>query len=268
MTKKKLIRSRDGTEIYYEVYGEHSAGKPVLFFVHGVGGDLDAWQYVKNFLLAKKYSAVAMDIRGHGHSGHPRKPEAYKLERFVEDVIEVFDAEQLDKVILIGHSLGAVLTTHITLAHQKRVEKLILIAGSYLPPSYFKIPGSFALTDFLALISPPPVRAGHSIYPSQKHHKDIEIFGLMRTIARNSVMSYILSSREILKNDLTTELTKIEVPTLIISGSKDSVFPTNISELMHSQIKNSQLKIIKEANHVVVLNNAEETAELIGEFLI
>jgi pimeloyl-ACP methyl ester carboxylesterase len=170
-------------------------------------------------------------------------------------------------VILVGHSLGAVLTSHIALHHPERIEKLILISSSYIPPPYFKIPGMFFLFNMLAAISLPPIRPGHSTYPPGKHHKDIEVFGLIRTILRNSLRSYILSSKEILKSDIGTSLHNIQVPTLIISGNKDTIFPTPISLHIRSEIKDSALKVIDGGNHVVILNNAEEVARDISGFL-
>jgi len=264
---KKNVKSKDGTNLYYEVYAT-TKSHPVLFFVHGVGGDLDAWQYVKNNLFEKGFSSIAMDLRGHGKSDHPSSSKQYELDNFIEDVITVLDIEKIDKVILIGHSLGAVLVTHVALRHQERIEKLIIISSSYIPPSYFKIPGIFLLINTLAMVSLPPLSGRHSIYPLGKHHKDIEAFGLIRTIIRNSLRSYILSSKEILKLNMGASLKGIGVPTLIISGAKDSIFPTKISEYIHSQIPQSQLKIIPGANHVVILNNIKETTDYICDFLI
>jgi pimeloyl-ACP methyl ester carboxylesterase len=279
-TVKRKAVCNDGVNIYYEVYRAGNAGngsiaadasanarRPVLFFVHGVGGDLDAWQFIKNALLEKGFSSIAMDLRGHGKSDHPRSRAKYHLDYFIKDVMTVIEAEKLDKVILVGHSLGAVLTTHIALRHQEKIERLILISSSYLPPAYFKLPGMFLLSDILTAVSPPPFHAGHSIYPPEKHHDDIEILGLIKTIARNSLMSYLLSSKEILKSNIAAYLPDIKIPTLIISGDKDTVFPTPISEYIHSKIPRSELKIIPGGNHVLILNNIDEVTRCITDFI-
>lgn len=266
-TSKKYIKSNDGTSLYYET-NITDAQNPVIFFIHGVGGDLDAWQYVKDKLLPKGFSSITMDLRGHGKSGHPFSFKKYKLSNFIEDAIKIMDFEKIEKVILIGHSLGAVLATHIALARPERIEKLILISSSYSPPPYFKIPGALLLCNALALLSPPPIYPKHSIYPPEKFHKDVEIFGLIKTIIRNSLKSYLLSSKEILKTNIKSDLKNIKTPTLIISGNKDTIFPAPISENIHSQVPNSKLEIIKNANHVIVLNNINETVEHISNFLL
>ena len=71
-TLKKTFRTSDGLEIYYELYAEQgSNAKPEILFVHGLGGDLDAWQYVIAEIASKNIPCMAMDLRGHGHSTHP-----------------------------------------------------------------------------------------------------------------------------------------------------------------------------------------------------
>ena len=263
---KKNIKSKDGINIHYEINTKNT-NKQFLFLVHGVGGDLDAWQYAKHKFLEKDFSIIAMDLRGHGESDHPYSFEKYKVNNFIEDVLTILDEEKIDKVILIGHSLGAVLTTHIALHRPERIEKLILVSSSCFPPAYFKIPGIFWLINTLSFFSLPPIYPKHSIYPPGKIHKDIEVFGLIRTIMRNSLRSYLLSSKEILKSNLDKSLKEIKIPTLIISGDRDSVFPIEISKHIHSQINNSQFKTIKGANHVIPLNNTDEMVSIIDSFL-
>jgi pimeloyl-ACP methyl ester carboxylesterase len=266
---KKTIKSKGGIDLYYEITPENASGTKglTLFFIHGVGGDLDAWQFVRAKLHQKEFSTIAMDIRGHGISGHPRDSKSYTLTYFMDDMIAVLDAEKINKVILIGHSLGAVLVTHFAIHHQERIEKLVLISSSYIPPHYFTIPGIFPLINTLAFLSPPPLNKRHSYYPPGKHHEDVETYGLIRTIMRHSLKSYLLSSKEILKTNIESSLHLIKVPTLIISGTKDTVFPTKISEHIHSLIPHSQLKLIEGANHVVVLNNVNEVVNDISDFI-
>lgn len=269
LKSKKTTVSRDGTNIYYETHaGEQQL--PIIFLLHGVGGDLDAWQYVENTLLSKGSSCIAVDLRGHGYSGHPRTFEKYKLEYFIEDFNAVLEAENLKSVILVGHSLGAILATHIALACPEKIEKLVLISSSYVPPAYLRLPvlkqAALFIMNVLSLISPPAFKPQHSIYPPQKFHKDYEPFGLIRTIWHNSLLSYLLSSKGILLPELSSQIPKITMPTLILSGDKDSIFPTSISRRIHQNIKGSEFKIIPNGNHVLVLNNFEQVAQAILDF--
>jgi pimeloyl-ACP methyl ester carboxylesterase len=268
--QKKYIESSDGISLYYETYYTESKS-PTIFLLHGVGGDLDAWQFIRDNLLEKGFSCIAMDIRGHGYSGHPRSFKSYEIEHFVQDFIDIIDAENLSTVILIGHSLGAVLATHIALAYKDRLEKLVLISPSYIPPPYLHLPIlkqiSTTLIAILSIISPPPMKPWHSTYPVGKFHKDFELYGLVRTITKNSLRSYLLSSKETLRHELQSKLKEIKLPTLILSGDKDSIFPIPIAEFIHSQIPQSKFEVIKDGNHVLVVNNVNEVSEAIYNFI-
>ena len=112
--------------------------------------------------------------------------------------------KNLDKIFLIGHCYGAVVAENFALNFSEKLKGLVLISGTYRPPLYlssrWKITYSKFFTKLFAWLSPPPIYPGHSIYPINKIHKDYEIFGLVRTILRNSWGSYLLTTREIIKS--------------------------------------------------------------------
>jgi pimeloyl-ACP methyl ester carboxylesterase len=104
------VASEDGLTIYYDVRGE---GDKTLVFVHGWSCDRSYWQdQVDEF--AKTYRVVTVDLGGHGQSGLDR--EDWTIPTFGADVAAVVDNLQLDKVILIGHSMGG--PTIIEAAHR------------------------------------------------------------------------------------------------------------------------------------------------------
>ncbi|MEO8065484.1 MAG: alpha/beta hydrolase [Candidatus Doudnabacteria bacterium] len=267
---KKFIKSRDGKDLYYEV---RAAGtdKPTLFFLHGVGGDLDAWHFVESALNAQGFSSIAMDLRGHGHSAHPDKAESYGINHLVEDVSVILRQEKPDKIILIGHSFGAIVAYHFAQAFPESLKKLVLISPIFHAPAYLRSGGSKKLAhkaiDVLAGLSPKPIRPGHSKYPAGKFHKDYEIFGLIRTIMRNSLKSYLLNSKISIDLDSESNAHQLQTETLIIAGDKDSVFPVESTKRIQSKIPRSKIEIIEGGNHVVILNNADEVTRSILNFL-
>lgn len=267
--QRKTTRSADGTEIYYETYGNPGA-QPRLLFVHGIGGDLDAWQFVLQPLLSAGYSGVALDLRGHGYSGHPRKAAGYTTARMIEDVAAVAEAEG-GPFVVVGHSGGAVLVESFALAHPELVCGLVLIAGSYGPPHYMRHKALRALSNagiaIGGIISPRAGKPWHSPYPPGKHHKEIEVRGLARTMYHNSLASYLYFSRELLRVDLGDSLARIQAPTLLVVGEEDGIYPVAISQAMHEKIPNSTLVIIPNANHVLPLNNAADVVDSMLKFL-
>ena len=268
--ESKYIKSADGHTIYYET-SIADANAPVVVLVHGIGGDVDGWEYVRDILIRDGMSTVALDVRGHGYSAHPRRFKDYKMDLILKDILHVLDAEHFDRVILVGHSGGAILALNFALAHQDRLQALVLLAGSYRAPAYMRS----RLTKYIAhgiialgaMVSPPHFGPWHSTYPREKFNREYEPWGLTRTIMRNSLRSYLLVGRELMSVDLEHRLEEIKVPTLIVAGEKDSIYPLAISKKMHEKIQGSQLKIISGANHVLILNNIEVTAGYIVDFL-
>ncbi len=268
--ESKYIKSADGHTIYYET-SIADAKAPVVVLVHGIGGDVDGWEYVRDILIGNGMSTIALDVRGHGFSAHPRRFKDYKLDLMLKDILHVLDAEHLDRVVLVGHSGGAILALNFALAHQDRLQALVLLAGSYRAPAYMRSQFTkyiaHAMIAIGAFISLPHFGPWHSTYPREKFNREYEPWGLTRTIMRNSLRSYLLISRELVSIDLESRLAEIKVPTLIVAGENDSIYPLAISKKMHEKIQGSQLEIVPGANHVLILNNIEETAGYIVDFV-
>jgi pimeloyl-ACP methyl ester carboxylesterase len=94
------VRSFDGVKISYDVQGK---GEPVLVFVHGWSCSREYWkEQAAHF--AKKHKVVTIDLAGHGQSGLSRKD--YTIEAFGKDVATVAEKLNLNRIILVGHSMG------------------------------------------------------------------------------------------------------------------------------------------------------------------
>ncbi len=94
------VVSADGTTIRYEVEGN---GEPALVFIHGWCCDSGYWKNQIPY-FSKRYTVVTIDLAGHGESGMDR--ETWSTEGFGEDIAAVVEKLGLDRVILVGHSMG------------------------------------------------------------------------------------------------------------------------------------------------------------------
>lgn len=114
-----MVPSGDGTLISYEIYG---SGDPTLVFVHGWSCDA---RYFREQIpyFSRDHRIILMDLAGHGHSGSHRA--RYTMKAFGEDVKAVVEAENLDKIILIGHSMGGNVIAEATLLLPDKVLGLI-----------------------------------------------------------------------------------------------------------------------------------------------
>lgn len=96
----KFITSPDGVRIAYETHGH---GPVTLVFIHGWSCDRSYWS-AQLPVFAKKYRVVAMDLGGHGESGLNRQD--WSIASFANDVVSLVWKLRLQRVILIGHSMG------------------------------------------------------------------------------------------------------------------------------------------------------------------
>jgi pimeloyl-ACP methyl ester carboxylesterase len=119
--QKSAATSSDSIHISYEVHGN---GTTALVFVHGWSCDRTYWKgQVGPF--SRKYKVVTIDLPGHGESGFGRKD--WTMEAFGEDVAAVVKVLDLNKIIMIGHSMGSVVIAEAARHLQGRVSGLVMV---------------------------------------------------------------------------------------------------------------------------------------------
>ncbi len=115
------VASADGVPILYHAAG---SGEPALVFVHGWSCDADYWAaQVRHFAPFRR--VVAIDLAGHGGSGADR--QAWTIEAFARDVAAVVESLDLDRVVLVGHSMSGPVTVEAARLMPDRVVALVPI---------------------------------------------------------------------------------------------------------------------------------------------
>jgi pimeloyl-ACP methyl ester carboxylesterase len=109
----------DGVPIHYVSLG---AQRTAVVLVHCWGCDSGEWQATMSH-LAPRVRVVAIDLAGHGASGHDRK--AWTVRAFAEDVRSVVEGLGLEHVVLVGHSMGGPVVVEVALAMPGRVVGVI-----------------------------------------------------------------------------------------------------------------------------------------------
>jgi len=271
------ITTKDGTQIYYKDWGE---GQPVVFS-HGWPLSADAFEDQMFYLAQHGYRCIAHDRRGHGRSSQPWNGN--DLDTYADDLAELTEALDLKDAIHVGHSTGGgEVVRYIGRHGSERVAKAVLIGA--IPPVMVKSdknPGGTPIEEFDKL------RAAVVADRSQ-FWKDLSMpfYGYNRPGARISEgvrESFWLQGmmcgfpgsffciKAFSETDLTEDLKKIEVPTLIIHGDDDQIVPIDDSARLSAKIvKGATLKVIAGAPHGLCtthkdLINAELLAFFKGE---
>ena len=236
------ITTKDGTSIFYKDWGTG----PTVVFSHGWPLNADAWDAQMLFLGRRGYRVVAHDRRGHGRSEQTWTGNDY--DTFADDFAELLEKLDLKDVTLVGHSMGGgEVARYIGRHGNKRVKRAVIIGG--IPPVMLKSdknPGGLPMPVFDG------IRAGLVADRSQ-FYKDVSIpfYGYNKPDAKPSqgvrdnfwlqgMQSSIVASYECVKafseTDLTEDLGKIEVPTLIIHGDADQRWSLDRTVHFRSQL--------------------------------
>jgi pimeloyl-ACP methyl ester carboxylesterase len=112
--------------LHAQVWGD--ATLPPLVALHGWLDNAGSFARLAP-RLAARYRVIALDLPGHGHSGHLAAGASYHYVDYVQAVLAAADALQLDRYSLLGHSLGAGIAALVAAASPERIERLLLIEG-------------------------------------------------------------------------------------------------------------------------------------------
>ncbi len=261
------LTTSDQQEIYYEI---DQKGKDCIVFLHGLGGNLSAWKPTRDILQSNGFKTLAIDLRGQGKSSRPGAKTKYTFERLSKDVQEVLEYENIKKCILVGHCYGGVVSIYLANMYPSLIERLILINTTYKKPfenNLFSNKISRNIMNSLAQILPSNWSKNEVNFEKYKGTTDHDPKRICSDILHTSSRSYIYLLNRILNLNAKNKLDAIQCPTLVISGSKDTVYPTKISKDIARFIKNGKLEVVEGENHIIVINNPAKTAELIQDFI-
>lgn len=217
-------------------------GEPFLL-LHGWSSSAERWQNVLEMISKKGLKVIAPDLPGFGKSDFPRHPWGLdEYSEWLDGFIKNFPETQ-NGFYLAGHSFGGAVAANFVIKNQNNVKKLFLIAPSCIRKKTTKKSVLGFITKFL------------------KNFKNVPLHGLIRRIfyryivGRSDYLSVSESMKDtyltVISQDLSNELSKISIPTVIIWGDKDNFVPVKDAYFIKSQIKNSELKIIKDKEHML-----------------
>lgn len=247
-------------DLCYSTYGSG----PAMVLIHSGGVDSRVWLELVP-LLARTHRVVTFDALGTGFSPPPQEPI-----KLVEDLLGLLDHLKLNKVILIGHSIGGELGTNFTLTYPERVERLVVIAPSLTGYTYSD---TYQLwMNELNSLAPDidkmkQFSLNGPIYRNvmASHYRDF--FDEMHTQYFTRVFTEWRSFELIWPQPPAIErLEKIEVPTLFVYGTKDWSDMSEIAD-EYRRVPSVAFITIQDADHMIPLTHSKELAEHIHSFL-
>lgn len=253
---------------------------PAMVLVHGFTLAAAIWHFQLPALAAAGYRVVAYDQRGHGASTAGR--EGLTLDRLAADLGQVLDALDLDRAVVVGHSMGGMVALrHLAADPQAaaghgRVGGLALVATSANPVVGSGVPGARAV---IAAARPLLARAGwatsrlpgpslgggdlsfllaRATFGDQPSTSQVTLTRDITAAVPAKVAAELLT--EIVRFDEFATLARLDLPTTVVVGTNDLMTPVRHAQAMAECIPGADLVVLEGCGHMVMLERPRELA--------
>ncbi len=256
----------DGTHIAYSAWGRRD-GTPVLM-IQGLGVDGRGWALQRG-AFGRRHRCVAVDNRGTGHSDAP--PGPYDLSRMAEDAVAVLDAAGIERAHVVGASMGGVIAQIIGVLHPDRVRSLTLACTACRHHEWRR--------ELLAEWANEVTERGMSaltddgmrwlIGPRLQRRFGVFVNVLARVLIQTPPHAFAAQVDAILAatDELRFELPNIVAPTLVITGSQDTLTPLGDAEELAELITTARLFVLRGAAHGLMAEAPNAFNDVVLRFL-
>ena len=240
---------------YYDV-----GSGPALVLLHGIGGDADEWVFCFE-PLSRSHRVIALDLPGFGRSDKPAME--YTVAAFVDFIEQFLKELHLNRVHLLGESLGGWIASAFALKFPQLIDKLILVdaAGVWgditTLPIDVRVSTREHLRDVFRLI----------FYNKELATDALVDYGYYLHLERGDGATIDSLLRNTPGERLDGVITGITLPTLIVWGEHDEMIPLRVGQNLHRLIPGSKLVVIPECGHVPELEKPEELVKAVLGFL-
>ena len=239
--------------------------KSPIIFIHGVGLNKEIWEPQINFF--KNYNTLAYDLLGHGKT--PLNKSELSFEDFSEQLLNLIDELNFDKIHLVGFSLGALIARHFSFKHNDRLKSLLIHASIY------------KRTEEQKRVVKNRFEVAKTERPASKHaalrrwlsedfiKKKPEIYKKIYSILEKNNPADFLKCYEIFVNyvDDDNMLKKINVDTLITAGENDVGSTPEMSKNLSKVIQGSKFVEIKGGKHLCGIECANDVNITFKKFI-
>ncbi|TQJ46975.1 alpha/beta hydrolase [Streptomyces sp. NBC_00080] len=245
----------DGAALTYDDEGPRDGDGVPLVFVHGWTANRHRWDHqVAHF--AERRRVIRLDLRGHGESSGAGVKTVAEL---ATDLLALLDHLEIERFVLIGHSMGGMISQTVALSHPERVERMVLV-NSIGRMTYSRgrglLMGVSTLVPFKLFVATNIQRAFAPGYPRE------EIRAYIKSSAdtpREVVMTLYGAMRAF---DVLDRVGEIQAPTLMIHGYHDIQLPVQQMLRMAKAYPDATVRVLDAGHELPVEKPAELTAAI------
>ena len=256
----------NGIHIHYEVHG---SGEPLLLIM-GLGANATALE-MQIPAFSREFQVIAFDNRGAGRSDKPSG--AYSISLLADDAAALLDELGIGGAHVFGMSMGGMIAQELVLRHPERVKTLVLGATMCGGPNAI-MAGPQMIQQWISAAGLPleqAIEVGLTFLYSEEFLADNKQWLMKRSFELSSLMPppHALQSQVIavLGFNAYDRLQRVQVPTLILTGTKDKIIPAANSRILAERIASARLEEFPGSGHGFLVENAEEINQAVLGFL-
>ncbi|MGN6608372.1 MAG: alpha/beta fold hydrolase [Jatrophihabitans sp.] len=264
----------------YRIGGWDSGGSPVLL-LHGIGDSSATWAEVLP-MLAEHHLVVAPDFLGHGGSDKPRAD--YSAPAFANGMRDLLTLLEIERVTIVGHSLGGGVAAQFAYQYPELVERLVLVAaggaGLRVSPLLRLAATPFTEIGLAALRLPTAplwLKAAIELLCLLDADLALDRTDVRRVFDalpdRDAASAFVRTLRSVVdrRGQVVTMLDRSylvrDIPTMIMWGSRDAIVPSSHADTAHAAYPGSRLELFPGAGHFPFRTDAHRFVKLIEEFM-
>ena len=288
--RERTLETPDGVTLCYEVLGLDEPGAETIVLANGLGGRLYAWEpLVERF--AATHRLVTWDYRGLFRSTAPARRKGLGITHHAADAVRVLEAEGIEAATFVGWSMGVQVSLEAALEYPERVQRLVLINGTYgqvfrtglqpvlrlasvhrvLHGLVERLTDGSRLLDAVAWVarSRPVVASTGGV--AALWARDRRVLDMYRQYIHDvfgeSRYNYLRLFQELDAHSVYHHLPELAQPALIVSGGLDWLTPSAMSAEMARRIPRAEHLHLRLASHFALLERPDRVLDAMAAFL-
>ena len=246
----------------FYVFNKKEQSIPIVF-IHGVGLTYEIWQPQLDFF--KNYSNVSYDILGHGKSSLTKKNISF--DDFSDQLIELINELKIDKIHLVGFSIGSLIARNFATKYNDRLQSLILLGSIYKRSEQQQeiVNQRFEQAKKELKLSRQALNRWFTDKYLENNPGTYE--KISSILLGNNMVNFLKVYELFVKHKNDEDFEKINTKTLIMTGEYDIGSTIEMSQQLNKLIKDSELKIIKDGKHLCGIECADDVNLAIKKFV-
>lgn len=282
-----LVRQVRTVHGYRRAFVSVGSGPPLLL-LHGIGNSAQTWAGVLP-RLAASHTVIAPDLLGHGSSDKPRGD--YSLGGYANGMRDLLSTLDIERVTVVGHSLGGGIAQQFAYQYPDRCERLVLVAAGGLGRALHPVlraatlPGSELTLSVLTGSLARPIGGGlvhvaTALTRAAGSRKVLDIAVAWEVISALSALHDVRARRAFLRTlrsvadirgQVVTGLDRLylaqAMPLLAVWGARDSIIPVGHADALREIVHNCRIEIFRGAGHWPHLSDPQRFCDVLLDFI-